>query len=303
MKKILITGGTGLLAVNWALEHRKTCDFVLITNERKIQLADVIFKYINLSSRDDIRKVLEDFLPDAVIHTVAITSVEECEKNPDAAHTVNTVLAVNVAEECSALAIPMVHISTDHLFGGQGYLSTEEDKVEPLNVYAKSKAEAEIAVLRACKHALVIRTNFFGWGTSYRKSFSDYIINSLRLGRQITLFDDVFYNPILISSLIKAINDLLNKTESGIFNVVGNNCVSKYEFGCMLAHTFNLPEHLIIPSSIKSRSDLIKRPLCMSLSNEKLKKILGYDINSLQEDIDLLKKMESNGYAEQIGRI
>lgn len=303
MRKILITGGTGLLAVNWALEYRSTYDFVLTTNERKIQLTDVIFKYVNLSSRDDIRRALEDFLPDAVIHTVAITSVEECEKNPVAAHTVNTEYAVNVAEECSALAIPLVHISTDHLFAGQVSLSTEEDKVEPLNVYAKSKAEAETAVLCACKHALVIRTNFFGWGTSYRKSFSDYIINSLRLGRQITLFEDVFYTPILISSLLKAINDLLNKKESGIFNVVGNNCVSKYEFGCMLANTFNLPEHLIILSSIKSRPDLIKRPLSMCLSNEKLKKSLGYDINSLQEDIDLLKKMESDGYAERIGRI
>ncbi len=303
LKKFLITGGTGLLAVNWALEHRYASDFVLTTNEREILLSDVKFKFINLSSREDIRKILENFLPDAVIHTVAITSVEECEKDPISAYAVNTVMAANTAVVCSDLAIPMVHISTDHLFSGQKSLVTEEDKVEPLNVYAKSKADAEIEVLRACKHALIIRTNFFGWGTSYRKSFSDYIINSLRSGRQIKLFDDVFYNPILISSLIKAINDLLNKKESGIFNIVGNDRVSKYEFGRMLANTFNLPEHLIIPSVIKSRPDLIKRPLCMSLSNEKLKKSLGYDVNSLQEDIDLLKKMESNGYAKQIGII
>lgn len=303
MKKFLITGGTGLLAINWALEHRNNCNFVLTTNERKTQFTGVIFKYVNLSSREDIRKILEDFLPDAVIHTVAITSVEECEKNPIAAHTVNTVLAVNVAEECSALAIPMVHISTDHLFGGQVSLSTEEDKVAPLNVYAKSKAEAERAVLCACKHALVIRTNFFGWGTSYRKSFSDYILNSLRSGKQITLFNDVFYNPILISSLIEAINNLLDKKESGVFNVVGNDRVSKYEFGLILARVFNLSENLIIPCSIKERGDLIKRPLDMSLSNQKLKKILGRNIRSLIEDTYLLKAMEESYFAKQISMI
>ena len=60
-----------------------------------------------------------------------------------------------------------------------------------------------INVSKILNNALIIRTNFFGWGTSYRQSFSDFVIDNLRKGNNITLFNDVFYTPILIETLVE----------------------------------------------------------------------------------------------------
>ena len=64
-------------------------------------------------------------------------------------------------------------------------------------MYAATKVQAETRVLENYSKALIIRTNFYGWGTSYRKSFSDYIIESLRKKQLITLFDDVYYRMFI----------------------------------------------------------------------------------------------------------
>ena len=80
----------------------------------------------------------------------------------------------------------------------------------------KTKAESEITVLENHKEALIIRTNFYGWGLSYRKSFSDMIIGELRKGKRIKLFEDVFYTPILIDTLVKIVHSMINLREYGI---------------------------------------------------------------------------------------
>ena len=178
VKKILITGGSGLLAVNWAIVNSANYDFVLGLHNRNIAPSGIKTQYVDLVDERILRKDIDKVRPDFIIHTVAATSVEYCEANPETAKQVNTILAGNVAKLCADLSIPLVHISTDHLFSGKRPFENETAIVEPLNVYAKTKADAEKIVLELHKGALVIRTNFFGWGTSYRQSFSDVILTS-----------------------------------------------------------------------------------------------------------------------------
>ena len=135
-----------------------------------------------------------------VVHAAGMTSVEECEAKPDLARHINVDLAGNVAKACAKLGLPLIHISTDHLFSGEMPFLAETSPVTPVNVYGRTKAEAELQVLEAHPLALVIRTNFYGWGTSYRRSFSDVIIETLRSGRELNLFKDVFYTPILVET-------------------------------------------------------------------------------------------------------
>jgi dTDP-4-dehydrorhamnose reductase len=84
---------------------------------------------------------------------------------------------------CKEQSIKLVYISTDHLVSGVKPLVTEEEPVSPMNRYAQTKSEAENRVLAISKENLAIRTNFYGWGTSYRDSFSDFIISNLRKGK------------------------------------------------------------------------------------------------------------------------
>jgi dTDP-4-dehydrorhamnose reductase len=197
-----------------------------------------------------------------------------------------------VAKVAKKLGIMLVHISTDHLFDGLSSLVSEEEPINAINTYAITKAQAESAVNDVNPDVLIVRTNFYGWGTSYRKSFSDYIIESLRKKQLITLFDDVYYTPILMENLITTVHDLLNKKAKGIFNIVSDDRISKYEFGMLIAEEFCLDKSLIHKITLQNQTNLVRRPLDMSLSNRKVCKLLGRNMGSVKQDVSRLYQQE-----------
>jgi len=299
-QRMLITGGSGLLALNWALALRDRYLVILGLHEREIVLAGVQAKGINLESVDSLVRVFETMQPQVVIHTAGLTSVEKCEAEPDLAKHINVELAVNVAKACAKLELPMVHISTDHLFTGVAPLVEETYLVQPINVYGQTKAEAEFRVLEAHPMAMAIRTNFYGWGTSYRSSFSDAVIEALRAGKELTLFQDVFYTPILVETAVQAVHELIDLKASGIFHVVGDERISKHEFGLKLAQEFKLDASLIKSGSITNQVSLVQRPHDMSLSNQKICKLLGRKLGGVDEHVARLHQQELNGLAQEL---
>ena len=290
MSNILITGGSGLLAVNWAIQLRKEHKVTLGLHNRKIQILGVEAIFLNLEIIDEIRKVLDEFLIDIVIHTAALSNIELCESNPLLAKHVNVQLTSNIAFAAYLHGAKLVHISTDHLFDGSLSMRTENDETRTLNNYAKTKLQSEEVVTKECPEALIIRTNFYGWGTSYRRSFSDEIIYSLKNGKEIYLFEDVYYTPILINVLVDVVHNLIKKTATGIFNIVGDERLSKYDFGIKLAEEFCLNTKLICSTQLIKREDLVRRPLDMSLDNKKVKNILGIEIGEVGIHLKILRK-------------
>lgn len=301
--RILITGGSGLLALNWALAVRDRFSVTLGLHERNVSLAGTQARKIDLESVDDLVRVFEKAQPQIVIHTAGLTSVEKCETEPDLAQHINVDLASNVAEASAKLGLPLVHISTDHLFSGETSLVAETCPVAPINVYGRTKGEAEARVLEAHPLALVIRTNFYGWGTSYRHSFSDVVVEALRAGKELALFQDVFYTPILAETAARAVHDLIDIKASGIFNVVGDERISKYEFGLKLAQEFNLDASLIKPGCIRDQASLVQRPHDMSLPNQKTHKLLGRKLGGVGEHIARLHQQEQSGLVQELQKL
>lgn len=301
--KVLITGGSGLLALNWALAVRDDYAVTLCKHQREIQLKNVHTSFLDIESTDAIWRMLDDLQPEFVVHTAGLTSVEKCESQPETAKYVNVQLAKNVAEACSKAQVPLVHISTDHLFKGDQSLIGEEAALSPINVYAKTKAEAEHQVLDSCSNALVVRTNFYGWGTSYRKSFSDLVLNTLRANKQLTLFKDVYYTPILVEELAVLIHELVAIKATGIFNVVGDDRVSKYEFGMKLAQVFSVDASLIRAGNIAENQSLVSRPHDMSLSNKKVSSLLNKKIGGLDKHLAQLKGQELIGLSQELQKL
>jgi dTDP-4-dehydrorhamnose reductase len=299
-KKVLITGGSGLLAVNWALSIRDNYAVTLLLHHKKISLSGVDTDIVSLSSLDECLSVLAKHRPDIVIHTAGLTNVEECESNPDLAQEVNVDLAKNIAIACNKQGVKLVHISTDHLFSGDQKFSTEESVTNPVNNYAKTKLLGEQQVLENYKDAIVIRTNFFAWGTKYRQSFSDFILNKLKNNEQANLFSDVFFTPILVDELSKKTEQLINSNAIGLFNITSSEYISKYEFGVKLADCFNFDINLINKISINDRPNLVQRPKDMSLSNAKLCQILNCEIPSLDEQLQTLKEQDNHNSINQV---
>jgi dTDP-4-dehydrorhamnose reductase len=293
---MLITGGAGLLASSWAMQMLDRYRVTLALHSRQISIPGVHAETLDLESVSALTYAFGRLDVDMVVHTAAMTSVEDCEAHPAKARHVNAALAGNVAEACARRRAKLVHISTDHLFAGQSPMLAESELIHAMNVYASSKAEGEQRVLDACPNAIVARTNFYGWGPSYRKSFSDRIIETLRNGYEIGLFTDVYFTPLLMTDLIAAAHDLSDVGECGIFHFVGDERLSKHAFGVKLARVFGLDEALIRPSLFSARSDMVKRPLDLSLSNVKLCNVLGRKMGNVDSQFAKLLIQERHNF-------
>ena len=289
-KKVLITGGSGLLAMNWASTLRYDIEVCLLTHLQKVNMPGVKSEIVNLEDLESIKKIFIDFNPDVVVNTVGLTNVDECESFPDKAKLTNTTIACNLAKIAHLTKKKFVHISTDHLFAGENPLVDENEITTPLNVYAKTKVDAESCVFQEEPTALVIRTNFYGCGHKNRQSFSDWIIKSLTEGESIVAFDDVYFTPILIDDLVRSVMELIKINTSGIINIVGNERISKYKFATTLAKVFNLDESLIKKGRAKDVQFNAARPKDMSLSNQKLIQLIDYRPHNLIPALKLLKE-------------
>lgn len=284
---ILITGGAGLLAVNWAAAMKHRYAVTLGLHARHIHMTGVACRVVPLDSIDVIRAAIREADAELVVHSAAMTNVDACEAAPEAAYHANVEIARNVAYACKSQGAKLVHISTDHVFDGLRSMMDEQANVQPINVYAQTKAAAEGAVLEACPDAIVARTNFFGWGLPYRKSFSDTILDALSSGREIGLFSDAYFTPILMGPLIDAAHALVDKLSRGVFHISGDERLSKYEFGLRIAKTFHLDASLIKPTLLADRRDLIARPLDLSISNKKMRDMLSPELPDLSIDMQL----------------
>jgi dTDP-4-dehydrorhamnose reductase len=301
--RTLITGGSGLLALNWASALRSKYSITLGLHHQQASLTGTSVAQLNLESIDELSRQFETIQPQVVVHAAGLTSVEKCESDPILARRLNVLLAVNLAKVCAAFKVPFAHISTDHLYSGHNAFTDEDLPLSPINIYGSTKAEAELRVLEENPEALVIRTNFYGWGTSYRQSFSDFITRTLRAEKELELFDDVFYTPILAESLAKATHDLIALKAKGIFNVVGEERLSKFDFGLRLADKLHLNEGLIKATKISSRPLLVKRPFDMSLSNKKATSFLGRSLGSVDEHLSKLLQQEECGISMELGKL
>lgn len=290
--RLAITGGSGFLALNWAAVVSGRYETHLLLHQRPLSVPFANTVFASLSSKEAAHDTLKSLQPDIVVHTAALSNVELCENEPAQAHAVNALMPANVAAACQHLGCRMVQVSTDHLFAGDTPLLNEKAIPSPVNVYAKTKAEGERLVLEANPDALVLRTNFYGFGPQYRSAFADFILNGLRTNEAIGLFSDVFYTPIFVGDLIERAHALLDMGSKGIFNVVGPERLSKHAFGIKLARAFGLNSDKISRTCLSERLDLTPRPLDMSLDGQQVDQLLGMPSRSPDEALFEMAKLE-----------
>jgi dTDP-4-dehydrorhamnose reductase len=302
-KKILFTGGAGLLALNWAFATAKNYDVVLGLHKKSISVAGFTTVFIDMETVSGFGSVLRNIQPDIVIHCAGLANVEACEADPGLAYHANVQLSANVANACKQQGVQLVYISTDHLFDGHTPLVTEDEIPAPVNEYGKTKLGGERKTLEISADFLAIRTNFYGWGPSYRRSFSDMIIDNLGKQKIVTLFNDFYYTPIVIEELAETVMELLAKKGNGIFNVTGDERISKFEFGIRLANRFGLNIDHIKNSSFTERKDLVKRPADLSLSNKKVSAFLQRGIGCINDNIEKLYRQQKSGQFETMRNI
>lgn len=292
-KNILLVGGSSFFSLNWALQKSKTQKIILGLHKKNIKIKSVSSVKFNFEDNKKLFFQICNIKPSVIVLTSAITSIEECEKYKKNCKLVNYYLAKKICDVAKKIKVKLVFISTDQLFDGRKNIYSETSVTKPQNYYAKTKLMAENYIKKHHEDHIIVRTNFFGWGPSYRKSFSDVIIESIKNNINFYGYNNVFYTPILVNDLIDIICFMIEKNLKGTFNIAGSESISKYNFALKLIKLFNLNKGLLKKASYFKQKNEPKRPKNMSLSVRKLNKILNiktYDVNKSLVRLKLIKK-------------
>jgi dTDP-4-dehydrorhamnose reductase len=274
-KKILVIGA-GFLGSN-IVQKIKT-HTIIQTNLTKVKNSYTL----DITDSNKVIECFNDIKPNIVINCAANTKIDFLEKNAHIAYSINGVGARNVAIAAEKFSARLVHISTDGVFDGIRGNYTEDDKPNPVNIYAKSKLFGEKYVINNCSNYVVIRTNFYGYHPQNKFLFNS-ILSKLKKNEQIIGFNDVIFNPLEVSNLSQLISEIAFSDYVGILNLSSNEPITKYQFCYRIAKAFDLDTTLIIKGSIDDAHFIAKRPKNTSLVNIKSKQITKSKIISLTE--------------------
>jgi dTDP-4-dehydrorhamnose reductase len=298
--KLLITGASGLLGINLAMEAMREHE-VIGVDRGKLQSAPFPVTKINFFNDNPFEATLDSTQPDWVINCAALANLEECEKHPDQAKILNTNLPAELATACAKRNIKFVHLSTDAVFDGtKEGMYTEADEPSPPGIYSQTKLDGEYAVLDANPNAIIARVNFYGWSLGGRRSLGEFFVNNLSEGRNVNGFTDVIFCPMWVNHLSQTLLEMLEKDLHGLYHVVGAQAMSKYQFGVEVARKFGLRESLIEPQSVERSSLTAKRSHNLWLSIHKLSTDLGHEVPDFSTGLDGFYTQFQQGYPQKI---
>jgi len=301
MTHFLVTGGSGLLGLNFALAvDGKAHQVTGVANTAPMLWATFKNVQLELTRPGAVEEMIETHKPDVVIHCAAMANVDACEADPVLARQVNAELPGTIAAACKKHALRMIHISTDAVFDGQKGNYREEDEPNPLGVYASTKLDGEKAVLTANPDALITRVNFYGWSAAGNRSLAENFVHNLEAGREMMGFTDVIFCPMNILDLSALLVEVAGMDLKGIYHMVGNEAMSKYQFGIRIAETFGFDAGLINPVSVKESGLKAARSPNLSLSVDKLINALGHDLPDFSEGLKKFHDQHRRGYPQYI---
>ena len=306
--KILITGASGLLGLNLALEASGTSyhgqhTVYGVFNSQAIHTQAFTVIPCNLLAPGAVERLVDQTQPDWVIHCAALANLDACEADPALASELNTELPRRLAAYVSKGGARLVHISTDSVFDGARGNYHEEDTPNPLGVYSRTKLAGEFAVAEADPTAIIARVVLYGWSATGKRSLAEVFYNNLSAGRQMNGFTDVYFCPLLANDLAHLLVDMLEKGLSGLYHVVSSEHLSKYEFGVRIAQRFGLDASLIKPISVQEAGLKAARSPNLILRTDKLTRDLGEAPPGINSGIEKFYNLYESGYARKIKEV
>lgn len=278
LSRVLVTGASGLLG-GVVVQALRRAGHDVVTHGRVA--GDVVG---DLSDVHAAGAVLDSARPDVVVNLVALTDVDDCERAPQRAFLSNVRVVENIVAwlGSGSAGSHLVQISTDQVYDGTG--GHNESDVTLTNHYAVSKYAGELAAART-SHT-VLRTNFFGpSGTGSRASWSDWLIRSLTSGADVTVFEDVEFSPLSMTTLAEVIAYAVEHAPQGIFNAGASTGMSKADFAYALAGALGLPTKTMRRGTSADVSLLAYRPKGMVMDSSRLGRTCGIALPSLTDEI------------------
>lgn len=250
---------------------------------------------IDLGDVAQTRSALEDVGPEFIVIAGAMCAVDRCEIETDACYRINVLGTRVVAEYARARGAKVVFYSTDHVFDGTREIYREVDAPGPLNVYARSKAEAEVVLREMLPDGhLVIRTSWVYGPDPQRRNFNLRCIDRLSAGERVVVPADQWGSPTYTDDLASVTCHLLRGGHTGTFHATGPDFVSREALALRVCAHFGLDGGLIMPRPTSELGQAARRPLKTRLDCSKLRATGAASFRGVEEGLESLKQSESS---------
>ena len=296
MKRILVTGSNGLLGQKLTETILADTELELIASGRGEDRFPVQqnYRYVTLDVSDSrqVDDVLGKYMPDAVIHTAAMTNVDQCEDNKDECWIANVDAVKNLIAACEKYRIHLIHLSTDFIFDGEAGPYSEDAEPHPLSYYGLTKLEAEKLIQSSNCSWTILRT-IIVYGIVRDLSRSNIVLwakDALEKGKVINVVNDQWRMPTLAEDLAACCILAAKKKATGIYNASGKDMMSILEIVEQVADYWKLDRSLINPVSSFSLSQTARRPKRTGFILDKTMNVLGYTPHSFAEGLQILDK-------------
>ncbi|MBB6004765.1 NAD(P)-dependent oxidoreductase [Arcicella rosea] len=290
-KKILITGSNGLLGQKLVSLLANQNDIHLITTARgknRLPFTEGYeYQEMDITNAEQVAEVIEQVKPNAIIHTAAMTNVDQCEFEKDLCWAMNVKAVEYLVEVCEKHDIYLCHLSTDFIFDGAAGPYSEEAQPSPVSYYGWTKYAAEEVVKRSkCRWSIARTVLVYGIVSDMsRSNIILWVKKSLEEGKNIKVVTDQFRTPTLAEDLAKGCWLMTNKEAEGIFHISGKDFLTPYEMAIKTADFFHLDKSLISEADSSNFTQPAKRPPRTGFILDKAIAELGYNPVSFEEGI------------------
>jgi dTDP-4-dehydrorhamnose reductase len=226
---------------------------------------------IDLGDASATQSALRDARPDLILVAGAMCNVDRCETEPAICERTNTRGPAVVAEYARTHGARVVLFSTDHVFDGTRAAYVETDTVNPLNVYARSKAFAEDALreLVPDRH-LIVRTGWVYGPDWQRRNFVLRLVDRVRAGEQVPVPGDQWGSPTYTDDIASATRHLVDRGEAGTFHATGPDLLNRVALAQEICRKFGLDLTRLLDQPTSALGQPARRPLRVRLDCRKL---------------------------------
>lgn len=291
-KRILIIGSNGMLGQRLTefFSTQQDVELMCSSNEESSFIADTQYTQVDITKKNSVKELILGFFPDFVINTAAYTNVDKSETERELAWKVNVVGVENIALYSWTVDAHLIHISTDYIFDGKNGPYSENDKPNPVGYYGRSKLASENSIRSSGVRFTILRTNvLYGPAKNSRPDFVKWVISSLRNKKEIRIVTDQINNPTYIDDLVSGIQTICETKKEGVYNLGGQELLSRFDFTLRISKFFGLDSKLIKPILTKELNQPAARPLNSGLINLKAETELNYKPRSIEKSLEQMK--------------
>jgi len=241
-------------------------------------------------------KVIEKFIKEnsitGIINCAAYTAVDKAETEQDLCFRTNIDGITNLSQASCKFDIPIIHISTDYVFGGTSFLPYKEtDPLNPQSIYGTSKAKGEESFFKYAKSGIILRTSWLY--SEFGSNFFKTIVKLANDKDDINVIFDQISTPTYADDLAKVIYKVMPKITNGekeIYHFSNEGVASWYDFAYEIVAMKKI-DCKVKPIESKDYPLPAKRPFYSVLNKTKIKEKFNIDIRHWKEALsECIKK-------------